>query len=252
MSRPHEILQLEQVYISNCFGNINITFNTSNKFKNLAGYCKYYNDDIEITFSKYILEKIYNDKFEKININGVTCNDIVDVLIGLMEHEITHLILFIYDNYKNDVKSGHNSQFKSLVYNMYRHTKVTHDLLFGDINKYEKHKKEAIQKLEIGMKIKCKKNTGIIIDIRPKYIFYKNETNKINACKFNEYEIIDKNFMPYQKYISNLKKKLKIGVEVKWSRYYGPIVKVTDNRVYFRDENTSRIIWCLIDIVEFY
>jgi hypothetical protein len=58
--------------------------------------------------------------------------------------------------------------------------------------------------------------------------------------------------LKYQKYISDLKKKLKIGIEVKWSKYYGPIIKVTDIRVYFKDENTSRIFWCLIDIVELY
>ena len=233
-------------------GNIEFSFDVSNKLKNLAGYCKYKNNNIEIIFSKHILEKIYNDKFKKINLGGIECNDIVDVLIVLMEHEITHLILFIYDKYKNDVKSGHNSQFKDIVYNMYRHIKITHELLFGDLEKYEKFKKEATEKLKIGMKIKCKKNSGIVIDIKPKYIIYKTDNNKVNGCKFNEYEIINTNYESYQKYISNLKKKLKLGVEVKYGHYHGPITKITDNRVYFKDTNTSRLIWCLIDIIQLY
>ena len=43
-----------------------------------------------------IREKIYDDKFKSIEINGLLCYDIVEVLINLMEHEITHLLLFIY------------------------------------------------------------------------------------------------------------------------------------------------------------
>lgn len=231
-------------------GDIDIYFDISTKIKKVAGYCKYKNNNVEIIFSKYIIEKIYNDKFKKINLGGIVCNDIVDVLIVLMEHEITHLILFIYDKYKNDVKSGHNTQFKNIVYNMYRHTKITHDLLFGDLQKYEKHKKEATEKLKVGMKIKCNKKLGIVIDIKPKYIIYKDENNKINGCRFNEYETIDTKYKLYQKHIFDLKKKLKVGVEVKWTKYYGPITKITDTRVYFRDTNTSRIVWCLIDIIK--
>lgn len=231
-------------------GDMNLTFGVSNKLKNVAGYCKFYNNNIELIFSKYIIDKIYNDKFTQINLGGIICNDIVDILIVLMEHEIIHLILFLYDKYKDDVRSGHNSQFKLIIYNMYRHVKITHDLLFGDLNEYEKKKTKAIKKLETGMKIKCKNKSGIVIDIKPKYIIYKNENNKINGCRFNDYEIIDNNYAPYQKYITNLKKKLKIGVEVSWSKYYGPVIKLTENRVYFRDIKSSRIIWCLIDIVE--
>jgi len=43
--------------------------------KNTAEYCKYKNNNIEILFSKYILEKIYNDHFTKINLGGIECNN---------------------------------------------------------------------------------------------------------------------------------------------------------------------------------
>jgi hypothetical protein len=32
---------------------------------------------------------------------------------------------------------------------MYRHIKISHELLFGDLEKYEKYKKEANEKLKI-------------------------------------------------------------------------------------------------------
>ena len=248
-------LIFDKIYFKNLiqsklhFLNIDLDFDVSNKCKNAAGLCKYRNYKMEIIFSKHIIEKIYNDKFEKIEINGLICFDIVDVLINLMEHEITHLILNIYDHYKNDIKSGHNSQFKNIVYNMYRHTKITHDLLSGDLDKYEKIKENINKELKIGMKIQCKKNEGTVINITPKFIAYKT-ANSIKGCRFNEYKIIDTNYKLYQDYISNLKKKLKIGVIVKWNKYSGPITKITDDRVYFRDEKTLYKVWCLIDLVE--
>ena len=229
--------------------NFDINFGISNKFKNIAGHCKYFDNKIEIIFSSFMIDKIYNDKFKSIEINGLLCYDIIDVLIKLMEHEITHLILFIYDNYKNNIKSGHNDQFKKLVYNMYRHTKITHDLLTGDIDKYNKHKDNANKKLKIGMKIKCNNNIGTVINIKPKYILYKIDST-VKGCKFNEYKIINYDFEPYQKYLTKLKKKLKIGTVVKWSKYYGPIINIMENRIYFKDNKTSNIIWALIDIIQ--
>ena len=47
-----------------------------------------------------------------------------------------------------------------------------------------------------------------------------------------------------------LKKKLKIGTQVRWSKYYGSVTNIIGNRVYFKDENTLRILWILIDLVE--
>ena len=229
--------------------DIDIDFGISNKFKNLAGYCKYTRNKVEIVFSNYIMQKIYDDKFTSIEINGLLCYDIVEVLINLMEHEITHLLLFIYNMYKDDVKSGHNSQFKDLVYNMYRHTKITHDLLTGDVEQYKEHQENASKELKIGMTIQCKKESGIVIKITPKYILYK-VNDKVKACKFNQYTISNNKYEPYQKHLEKLKNKIKVGVEVKFNKYYGPVTKITEDRVYFKDENSSRLFWCLFDFVE--
>ena len=195
------------------------------------------------------MQKIYDDKFTSIEINGLLCYDIVEVLINLMEHEITHLLLFIYNMYKDDVKSGHNSQFKDLVYNMYRHTKITHDLLTGDVEQYKEHQENASKELKIGMTIQCKKESGIVIKITPKYILYK-VNDKVKACKFNQYTISNNKYEPYQKHLEKLKNKIKVGVEVKFNKYYGPVTKITEDRVYFKDENSSRLFWCLFDFVE--
>lgn len=132
---------------------------------------------------------------------------------------------------------------------MYRHTKITHDLLFGDINQYNKLKENINNELKIGMTIQCNKNLGIVINITPKYIIYKTE-NKIKSCKFNEYKIIDTNYKLYQDYIHNKKKNLKIGIHVKCNKYNGFITKIIDNKIYFKDEKMQYIYWCLIDFIE--
>lgn len=312
-------LIFDKIYFKNLIqdkiynNNVSLIFDISNKYKNVAGMCIYHGNKMEIIFSNYIITKIYNSKFKSIFINGLLCYDIVDVLINLMEHEITHLILFIYDRYKDDVKSGHNSQFKDIVYNMYRHTKITHDLLTGDIEEYNKCKEKACDEVKVGMKIECGKYSGIVVEIRNKYLVfndngklrickfnaykiidknykeyhdtikknkekaydevkvgmkiecgnssgvvveikkdyltYKND-DKLKVCKFSEYKIIDENYEEYQNYIKELKEKLKIGVEIRCGKLYGPITKIINDKIYFKDELSSRIYWCLINFLD--
>ena len=232
--------------------NIDIDFSVSKKFKTVAGMCKYRNHKVELTFSSYILEKIHNDKFKSIEINGILCYDITDVLINLMEHEITHLILFLYDKYTHNVKSGHNDQFKDLVSNMYSHTKITHDLLSGDVTKYEKSKKLANKELQVGMKIKCKKDIGTVVDIKDNYILYRidGQNNKLKGCKFNEYSITDTKYEKYQKRIEKLRKKIKIGTRIKVLNHKGTVTKIIDNKIYFEEDSTGRQTWWFIDFFE--
>jgi hypothetical protein len=231
---------------------IDIDFGVSNKFKNAAGMCKYRNNKVELIFSSYIIEKIHQDKFKSIEINGILCYDITDVLINLMEHEITHLILFLYDKYTHDVKSGHNHQFKNLVVNMYGHTKITHDLLSGDVTKYKKSKDIANKTLKVGMKIKCKKDIGIVIEIKDEYIMYRldNRDNKVKGCKFNEYTITDNKYEKYQKQIEKLRKKIKVGTRIKVLKHKGTVTKIVDNKVYFVEDTTGRQTWWFIDFFE--
>ena len=314
-------LIFDKIYFKNLIqdklydNNIKLNFGISNKYKNVAGMCIFNRNKMEIIFSNYIITKIYDSKFKSISINGLLCYDIVDVIINLMEHEITHLILFIYDSYKDDIKSGHNRQFKDIVYNMYRHTKITHDLLTGDIEEYNKCKNKACDEVKIGMKINCGKYFGVVVDIRNKYLVYDDNSklrickfneykiidknykeyqdnikkckdkacdevkigmkiecgnysgivldikkdyltykynDKIKVCKFNEYKIIDSNYEKYQNYIKELKEKLKVGVEIKCGKLYGPITKIINDKIYFKDEITERVYWCLINFIELY
>jgi hypothetical protein len=52
-----------------------------------------------------MIDKLYNDKFKKVMLGRIECNDIIDIIIVIIEHEIIYLILFLYNKYKNDVKS---------------------------------------------------------------------------------------------------------------------------------------------------
>ena len=231
---------------------IDIDFGVSNKFKTVAGMCKYRNNKVELIFSSYIIEKIHSDKFKSIEINGILCRDITDVLINLMEHELTHLILFLYDKYTHNVKSGHNDQFKKLVHNMYGHTKITHDLLSGDVTKYKESKELANKLVKVGMKIKCKKDIGTVIDIKDEYIVYRldNKDNKVKGCKFNEYSITDNKYEKYQKQIAKLRKKIKVGTRIKVLKHKGTVTKIIDNKVYFEEDTTGRQTWWFIDFFE--
>ena len=228
--------------------NYTIDFKITNKFKTTAGCCAYCQNKIDLVFSKYVLNKIANDKFQSIKINNIICYDMTDVLICLMEHEITHLILFLYTRYKNDVKSGHNEQFKNLVYNMYSHTKITHDLLAGDLQIKENCKNKAINELKIGMKIQSKNYNGIVIKIKTKGILYLTET-KLRICAFNDYKIIDNSYREYQNKILDLRKKLKPNIKIKTFHHSGILIEVIDDKVYYKDNSDEKIYWSLIYLI---
>jgi hypothetical protein len=135
---------------------------------------------------------------------------------------------------------------------MYLHTKITHDLLSGDVTKYKESKELATKTVKVGMKIKCKKDIGIVIDIQDKYILYRleNNDNKVKGCKFNEYSITDNKYEKYQKQIEKLRKKIKVGTRIKVLNHKGTVTKIIGNKVYFEEDTTGRQTWWFIDFFE--
>ena len=106
-------------------------------------------------------------------------------------------------------------------------------LLSGDVTKYKKIKENANKELKVGMKIKCRKDIGIVIDIKDNYILYRldNKDNKVKGCKFNEYIITDDKYKKYQKHIDKLRKKIKVGSRIQVLKHKGIVTKIVDNKI---------------------
>jgi hypothetical protein len=190
----------------------NLKFMVSNKLTKTAGYFMFSHNYFIFKISSVILENLFKKGVKTVKISGIEASDVLYVLIILMEHEITHLLIssLLKNHHLNPPKekSGHTSTFKILVYNMYHHLKVTHDLLLGDVSEFETKIKQIKSELTLGDYIRClsKKYEGIVVDIKNKYVVIKSNSS-YKSCLLNDIEIVKK----AENSISDLYKKYKIG-----------------------------------------
>jgi hypothetical protein len=190
-----------------------LKFYVSGKLKCTAGYVQETYTHFKIKISTCLLENLFSDTVKSVEISGLMLPDVLTVLIVLLEHELTHLVIMLLKNHPLNIikeKSGHTQTFKTLVRNMYGHTKVTHSLLLGDIEQHNKVSQEIKSRLDIGDQVFCKKNkaTGKIVDIRGKMVVIKAAT-AFKGCLFKDLEVIKKTDNP--NLIEDIKKSLSIG-----------------------------------------
>lgn len=143
-----------------------LNFAVSKRYKNVAGTFGAKGSELSLTFSETILNNLFKPDTKFVEISGHKCSSLVETLIVLMEHEITHLILFLLKDHKDNIgteKSGHTITFKRFVNNVFGHTKVTHQLNLGDIEQHHKDNKENAKNLTIGDHVSCKGLSGILV-----------------------------------------------------------------------------------------
>lgn len=214
--------------------DIELYFKLNEGKTNYIGNVNFSNNIIELEISQYIINTLYNSKTKDndIKIFGLKSTNIIDLLIKVMEHEITHIILLLYNKYNPSDKTGHNSQFINIVNNMYRHTDIAHDLNL----------------IKVGMKTK----DGIIFRIKNDDIYVKTDDMKVKIYKYDEITIIDKNYKPFLLYIKKLKSKLKVGKVFHTTKFSAKITKIDNENdiVYFIDENTNNEVWLFIVFIK--
>ena len=188
-----------------------IKFQVSEKLTKTAGYFMKKKNLYIFKLSSFILNNLFNSKIKTVKINGILAQDVTYVLIILMEHEIMHLIVnSLLKNHPlnpQKEKSGHTEIFKILVYNMYHHLKITHELLHGDVTQFEEKTNLMRNELQIGDKIECttKKFVGIVVEIQKKYAIIKID-NQYKSCLLNNVNILKKTNKIES--IDNIKKKI--------------------------------------------
>jgi hypothetical protein len=79
----------------------------------------------EITLSTALLFQTFRDVERTIRVNGVVCNDRLEALQHVFEHEVLHLIeMLIWGRSSCDA-----GNFKTLAWNWFTHTETRHDLV---------------------------------------------------------------------------------------------------------------------------
>ncbi len=107
-----------------------LTSSAGNCFcSSLSGKC---NCEYKIKLSKKIFnDVIFQTDDDKRKANGIICINRLDCLLLTFEHELVHLITYMFYN-----KGGHDDLFKGIVKNLFGQTDIRHDLfqeLEGDV-----------------------------------------------------------------------------------------------------------------------
>ena len=189
-----------------------INFKANEKLTSVAGRFGQQDGRLEIQMSKQILDNLFNDKIKRVEIGGIICSSLLKVFVIIMEHEITHLIIYLLKEnpYIKSIKKQHHSKaFKVFVYNMYHQLTVTHNLLFGDIDKYRQETKKAIETFDIGDIVKCNLSSfeGTLVTMT-KQIGVIKINGKYKACLLRDLILIKKTEQ------KNIMKLLKDGIKI--------------------------------------
>lgn len=149
--------------------NFDLEFKTSGRYKNIAGSFGSVNGKLTFTFSKKILNNLFNGDAKTVEISGIQCHGLTETIIVLMEHELTHMILFFMKNHKKNVgkeKSGHTITFRQIVQNAFGHKKISHSLNLGDIDKHNEDNTKMKNLLKVGDTVSFKNELGVLVGIK--------------------------------------------------------------------------------------
>ena len=208
--------------------DLHLDFKTSAKLTKSAGICKYKDKDrkckYQIGVSSVILESLFKKGEKSFKIGGLQCNNILECYINIFEHELTHLIIFMFCPKLGLEMGGHTETFKDITKNLYGHTKYKHMLLEGDYETMKKKKKELKTNIEIGDYVISKPFNGKTFEGVVKKISGKSVTllldngqmvriyyQMIDRIEGNKKEILKK----IDDNIEEIKKTLKAGNEIK-------------------------------------
>jgi len=224
--------------------NAKIYFKVNNRLYSTAGRCEYYHLNDKWEFGIVISSKIINNLFisneKSLKINGKKCYSKIDCYISLFQHELIHLIIYIYCISKGKKLGGHTSTFKKLAFNIFGHKEYKHNLLSGDADELEKDELKFKSILKKGFLVKTKKiknihYKGIIYNLTPKYVYIQlsNGLNyKFKYCMIAK--ILDKDIYSDD----NIKHKLKLGDIIKFK--YKNIIK--EGKILKLNKKTIKIL----------
>ena len=161
--------------------NHKLTFAISKSTSKVAGLCRRDTDGSKVcTYTLEIPDAMFITKFtsgkaEMLRANGIPCTTRLECLQLVFEHELTHLIMFVWNVVEMAISQGrtkatyspHGSIFKCLVKHFFNHTGVRHELLGGDISKQLSRDNFRVGET-ISVNVRGKDVLGTIMKINPK------------------------------------------------------------------------------------
>jgi hypothetical protein len=153
--------------------NCVITTCLENRCTRVAGRCEFKmaRGDSCNRITIKMMSKVFIESFKKTSIkqravDGVKCDNILECFIMTLCHELTHAIVFCncvhWDktdsgagNWTGETRSGngHSKTFMSILFNVFGHTKYTHNLRNGIVIMEPDERKHKIEELSVDDKI---------------------------------------------------------------------------------------------------
>ena len=185
--------------------NCVLTTCLENRCTKVAGRCEYKmaRGDKCNRITIKMMGKVFIESFKKTSIkqravDGVKCDNILQCFIMTLCHELTHAIVFcncmIWDktdsgagNWKGETRAGngHGKTFMSILFNVFGHTKYTHNLRNGMVIMEPDERTHKIEELSVGDKIIA----NVIFRGEDKYVKFLARVKKIIKKKGNNIEV---------------------------------------------------------------
>ena len=169
----------------------------------------------------------------------------IEPLIVTMEHEIIHMLMYCTAlnklNDLNTVKSGHTRVFKTLVYNIFGHYKVTHSYSIGDVKKCQ-----AIQcDIQLGDFVEdtVKAVKGYVVGKKEKYLIICSINNGISRYTSSMYKDLKTSDIGENKPIDiiGMINRLQPGIQIQYNKLKLVINRV--NKITIGAETTDGKMW---------
>lgn len=242
-----------------------VDFYVSKKLKTTAGMFRFMpsRKKLDIIVSVPIMDNLFNEGTKKVEIGGVYGTSLCEVFVLVMEHEITHMVLYLLRNHKLNqevVKSGHTKVFKIIIYNIFHQKRVTHNLLLGDIDKFAESTALAKKTFNLGDSVKCdsrgKVLQGIIVSKKEKNVvlkIYKGVDNFVyKSCFLKDLSMVKSSGKEIS--LEDIRDKLNIGDELQLALsgklYTVSVFSKSRNTFKAKDIKTGKVIsiyyWVLI------
>ena len=96
-----------------------------------AGWCTRKGCNYSIEITKTIMDDLFKTDAAEQHYHasgGIVCRTKLDCLQLVLEHEMIHLVQYIWRECQNTKQKGHGKEFKTLVKNIFGHTESKHDL----------------------------------------------------------------------------------------------------------------------------
>jgi len=166
----------DEVFFDNFFRDNykdKLSFKLSMKMTKAGGKTSYKKNEsyFIISISAILLFQTFKDIKRKIFVNGIECKNRLEAFQRILEHEIIHVLeLIIYGD-----TSCKANRFKTITYNIFKHTDVTHQLITNTEIAYKKY--DIAVNDHVTFEHEGKTYNGIISNIKKRATVLINDAN---------------------------------------------------------------------------